>query len=122
MATISWSDPAGDVASYQDVRIGKESLVDVHKPRIKTLLRSGVRTVKVLHILRIVVEVKIFVLPFATIKGASISEEQVLQFHNGPSIPYTQANQNDFQEKLKVSNPEELQSKSVINCKSLVKI
>ena len=121
MVTFAWIDPAGDVASYQDVRIGKESLVEVHKPRIKTPLRPGIWTIKVLHVLRIVVEVKFLVLPFATIDGVPITEEQVTKFHNGPSVPYTQADLNDFQEKLKVSRLEELQSKAVINGKKFGK-
>ena len=121
VVTFAWIDPAGNVASFQDVTIAKESLIEVHKPRIKTPLRPGVWMVKVLHLNRIVVEVKFLVLPFATINGASISEEQVKQFHNGPSGPYTVENLNDFQWKLKVSNPEELQSKAVINGKKIGK-
>ena len=121
VVTFAWIDPAGDVASYQDVTVGKESLIEVHKPRIKTPLRPGVWTVKVLHVNRIAVEVKFLVLPFATINGAPVTEEQVNKLHNGPSGPYTLENLNDFQEKLKVSNPEELKSKSVINGKKFGK-
>lgn len=117
VVTFTWIDPAGDVAAFQDVTLGKESLIEVHKPRIKTPLRPGVWTVKVLHHLGIAVEVKFLVIPFATINGVPISEEQVKKFHNGPSGPYTQTDLNEFQGKLKVTNPEELQYKAVINGK-----
>ena len=121
VVTFAWIDPAGDVLVFQDVPLGKESLIEIHKPKIKTPLRPGVWTVKVLYQLRLAVSVEFLVLPFATVNGVPVSEEDVKRLHNGPLGPYTQANLNEFQGKLKVSNPEELQAIAVMNGKKIGK-
>ena len=121
VVTFAWIDPAGNVAAYEDVRIGKESLIESHKPRIRTPLRPGVWMIKVLHHLRLAVEVKFLVIPLATVGGVPVTEEDVRKLHNGPVGPYTQAGLNEFQEKLKISNPEELQAVSDVNGKKIGK-
>ena len=120
VVTFAFVDPAGDVASFQDVQLGRESLIEIHKPRIRTPLRPGVWTVIVMYQLRIAVSLEFLVLPFASVRGIPVNEEEVNRLHNGPDGPYTQ-DLNEFQGKLKVTNPEELKAKAVINGKKFGK-
>lgn len=115
--SVAWIDPAGIVAAYKDVTVTKESFIDAHKPKLKTPLRPGVWTVKVLYKLKVCAETQFVVLPYSTQRNVPINLEQALALHNGPPGLYSHTNYSDFTEKLGVINPEKLYQESVINGK-----
>lgn len=113
--TVAWIDPAGVVALYKDITVTKESLIDVHKPKLKTPLRPGVWTVKVLYRLKICAEIQFVVLPYSMQTNVPVTLDQVVSLHNGPTGLYSIQNFSDFTDKLNVKNPKKLYEESVIN-------
>lgn len=112
---VAWIDPAGIVASYENVTVGKESLIDVHNPILKTPLRPGVWTVNLIYSDKICAELKFLVVPYSKYKGQEITTSLALQLHNGPSGSYSSKNASNPVYKYHIDNATELHEKSVIN-------
>lgn len=81
---VAWIDPIGVLASYQEMTVGKESLIDAQNPRIKTPLRPGVWTIKIVYKLKVCAEVQFLVLPYSIYKGRPMTANVTAQLHSGP--------------------------------------
>ncbi|WAQ96621.1 XYLT-like protein [Mya arenaria] len=113
---VAWVDPTGEVASYQDVTVGKESLIDAQNPKLKSPLRPGVWKVKILYRLKVCAEVQFLILPFSIYKGKPLTRELVSQLHNGPPEgKYGLNNYSDISETLGLNSSKAIQRLSVIN-------
>ena len=112
---VAWIDPAGGIASYQDVTIGVETFTDSHNPNLNTPLRPGIWTVKVLYQLTVCAEVQFLVLPYSVQNGSPLTSQQAHKLHNGPSALYSHTDFSEFTEKLGIKNYKELGETAVIN-------
>ncbi|KAH3872501.1 hypothetical protein DPMN_035717, partial [Dreissena polymorpha] len=112
---VAWIDPSGVVASYENVTVGKESLIDVHNPNLKRPLRPGVWTVNLIYSEKICAELKFLVVPYSRYKGQEITTVLASQLHNGPSGSYSPRNASNPVYKYHIDNAIELHEKSVIN-------
>lgn len=115
--TVAWIDPAGVIASYNDITVGTDSFIDQQNPKLKTPLRPGVWTVRILYKLNVCAEVQFLVLPFSVKNGVPLTAEQVGGLHNGPEGMYSHTNYSQLSQAVGVKDSKELYNNSVINGK-----
>ena len=113
--SVAWIDPAGTVAAYQDITVTKETHIDAHKPKLKTPLRPGVWTVKLLYKLKICAEIQFVILPLSTHNNVPLTLDEAISLHNGPLGLYSVTDFTLFTEKLGIKDPKKLLQESVIN-------
>ncbi|KAL3876733.1 hypothetical protein ACJMK2_034534 [Sinanodonta woodiana] len=115
--TVAWIDPTGVIAAIQDVSIPTQTHIGYSKPQLKTPLRPGVWTTKLLYKLEVVAETQFLVLPLAVLHGQPLRPSQAHMIHNGPNGLYASRDFKEFQDKLNVSVSENQnqKAKAVIN-------
>ena len=105
---VVWVDPAGTLASYSDISVTKDATIDVHNPKLKTPLRPGEWTVKIMFRSKVGAELKFTILPYSVYEGEKLTFDEVKKYHNGPEGQYFVGDISVFAAKFSVQNAPEL--------------
>ncbi|KAK6165186.1 hypothetical protein SNE40_023628 [Patella caerulea] len=119
--SVAWIDPSNVIAASYDVKIPASSHIGNHNPLLKSPLRPGIWTVRLMENLKLVAETKFLVFPLQFYQARSISTSDIHQAHSGPDGYYAKKDFSELRTVLKVPKDERLEAEAVTNARKVGK-